>query len=83
MLSRDEPNKESMRLRLEEWEVTIQNITDECNHDKKKTTEILKDWRAKLEKEPTLLRPFQIDEIMRAVRDRLDNARRLNGFGKS
>ena len=83
MLSRDEPNKESMRLRLEEWEVTIQNITDECNHEKKKTTAILKEWRAKLEKEPTLLKPFQIDEIMRAVRDRLDNARRLNGFGKS
>ena len=83
MLSRDEPNKESMRLRLEEWEVTIQNITDECNHEKKKTTEILKGWRAKLEKEPTLLKPFQIDTIMRAVRDRLDNFRRLNGFGKS
>ena len=83
MLSRDEPNKESMRLRLEEWEVTIQNITDECNHEKKKTTAILKEWRAKLEKKPTLLRPFQIDEIMRAVRAKLNTTRQMNGFGKS
>jgi len=28
----------------------------------------------KLEKEPTLLRPFQIDEIVREVRRRLSNA---------
>ena len=83
MLSRDEPNKESMRLRLEEWEVTIQTITNECNHKKKKTTAILKDWRAKLEKEPTLLRPFQIDEIMRAVSGKLNTTRQMNGFGKS
>ncbi len=28
------------------------------------------EWRAKLEKEPTLLQPFQIEEIVRAVRAR-------------
>jgi hypothetical protein len=28
-------------------------------------------WRAKLEKEPTLLKPYQIDDIVRAVRTRL------------
>jgi hypothetical protein len=60
-------------MRLEEWEVTIQNIIDECNHDKKGSDRIFMAWRAKLEKEPTLLKPFQIDEIVRAVRGRLSN----------
>lgn len=60
-------------MRLRDWEVTIQEIVDECNHELKERTEdrILTKWRAKLEKEPTLLQPFQIDEIVRAVRLRL------------
>ncbi len=65
-----------MRLRLEEWEVTIQKITDECNHEQKGTDKVLMEWRVKLEKEPTFLKPFQIDEIVRAVRGRLSNASR-------
>jgi hypothetical protein len=28
-------------------------------------------WRVKLEQEPTLLQPFQIDQIVREVRQRL------------
>ena len=63
-------------MRLEEWEVTIQEITDECNHEQKETDKVLMEWRVKLEKEPTLLKPFQIDEIVRAVRRRLSNASR-------
>ena len=59
-------------MRLQEWEVTIQEIIDECNHEEKGADKVLMEWRAKLEKEPTLLRPFQIDEIVRAVRDRLE-----------
>jgi hypothetical protein len=60
-------------MRLQEWEVTIQEIVDECNHDQKESSEnrILTKWRAKLEKEPTLLKPFQIDQIVRVVRQRL------------
>ena len=60
-------------MRLQDWEVTIQEIVDECNHGVKERTEdrILTKWRAKLEQEPTLLQPFQIDEIVRAVRLRL------------
>ena len=60
-------------MRLEEWEVTIQEIIDECKHEKKGISDdwILMKWRAKLEEEPTALRPFQIDEIMREVRRRL------------
>jgi len=58
-------------MRLQEWEVTIQEIIDECNHEQKGTDTVLLAWRAKLEKEPTLLKPFQIDEIIREVRQRL------------
>jgi hypothetical protein len=58
-------------MRLEEWEVTIQEIVGECNHEEKGADKILMKWRAKLEQEPSPLKPFQIDEIMRAVRKRL------------
>ena len=63
-------------MRLQEWEVTIQKIVDECNHEQKGADKILIAWRAKLEKEPTLLQPFQIDEIVREVRQRLSNISR-------
>ena len=58
-------------MRLNEWEVTIQNIIDECKHGQTRVYTVLMVWRAKLEKEPTLLQPFQIDEIVREVRQRL------------
>jgi hypothetical protein len=60
-------------MRLQEWEVTIQEIVDECNHEQKGADKVLVAWRAKLEKEPTLLEPFQIDDIVREVRERLNN----------
>ena len=63
-------------MRLQEWEVTIQEIADECNQGQEERGEdrILMKWRAKLEKEPIVLQSFQIDEIMREVRQRLSNA---------
>ena len=63
-------------MRLKEWEVTIQEIVDECNHEQKGTDKVLMKWRAKLEKEPPLLKPFQIDEITREVRQRLNDLSR-------
>ena len=60
-------------MRLHKWEVTIQQIVDECNHDEEGSNKVLMEWRAKLEKEPTLLQPFQIDEIVREVQQRLSN----------
>ncbi len=63
-------------MRLQEWEVTIQKIVDECNHEQKGADKVLVAWRAKLEKEPTLLQPFQIDEIVREVRQRLSTVSR-------
>jgi hypothetical protein len=58
---------------LREWEETIQKIVAECGHGQKKPGTILSAWRAKLEGEPTLLEPQQIDEIIREIRKRLDN----------
>ncbi len=63
-------------MRLQEWEVTIQKIIDECNHEQTRVDTVLMAWRAKLEKEPTLLQPFQIDEIVREVQQRLTNLNR-------
>ena len=58
-------------MRLQDWEVTTQEIVDECNQGQEGVNKVLIAWRAKLEKEPTLLKPFQIDEIVREVRLRL------------
>ena len=65
-------------MRLEEWEVTIQKIIGECDHEQKGRGDdrILMKWRATLEEEPTALQPFQIDEIMREVRRRLSDVGR-------
>jgi hypothetical protein len=63
-------------MRLQEWEGTVQKIIDECGHEQKKADSILMAWRARLEKEPTLLQPQQIDEIIREVRQRLNNPSR-------
>ncbi len=63
-------------MRLEEWEVTIQKIIDECNDEQKRTDWVLLEWRVKLEKKPHLLQPFQIDEIVREVRRRLNDTSR-------
>ena len=61
-------------MRLQEWEVTIQKIMDECEQTRVDT--VLMAWRAKLEKEPTFLKPFQIDEIAREVQQRLSKLSR-------
>jgi len=60
-------------MRLQEWEVTIQQIVDECTHDEKGADRVFAAWRVKLGKEPTLLQPFQIDAIVREARQRLSN----------
>jgi hypothetical protein len=63
-------------MSLQKSEVTIQKIIDECNHEQTRVDTVLMEWRAKLEKEPTLLKAFQIDEIVRTVRQRLSNPSR-------
>ena len=61
-------------MRLEEWEVTILKMIDECNQEKSRSDRVLMKWRVTLEKEPTLLKPFEIDELVRVVRGRLSAA---------
>ncbi len=61
-------------MRLGDWKATIQKIIDECNQEQKGADKVFREWRVKLEKEPTLLQPFEIDEIVRAVRGRLSDA---------
>jgi len=61
-------------MRLEEWEVTILKMIDECNQEQSRQDRVLIKWRSTLEKEPTLLKPFQIDELVRVVRGRLSTA---------
>ena len=61
-------------MRLDEWEVTIQKIIDECKQEQKRLDALLAIWRATLAREPNLLQPFQIDQILREVRRRLSAA---------
>jgi hypothetical protein len=57
-------------MNLKVWEATIQQIVDEFCLEPNETghRRILTAWRAKLEKEPTSLLPFQIDQIVQDVR---------------
>jgi len=61
-------------MNLNAWEVTIRQIAGEVSFASKEAGRhrILTAWRAKLGKEPTSLLPFQIDEIVREVRTRLN-----------
>ncbi len=65
-------------MNLQEWEPTISQIVDESNHKPKESGKhkVLAAWRAKLEKEPTSLPAFRIDEIVREVRKRLPSGSR-------
>ena len=63
---------------LTKWEPTVQMIVEESNREPKESGKhkVLAAWRAKLEREPTVLKPFQIDEVVREVRRRVDSASR-------
>jgi hypothetical protein len=62
-----------MRMIMKEWEVTIRQIVDEIKQQPPKSRKhtVLMEWRVKLEKEPTSLQPYQIDEIVREVQKRI------------
>ena len=63
-------------MRLHEWEVAIQEIVEKCKHEERRQDKVLLEWRAKMEKEPSCLRPSQIDELVREVRRRLSKVSR-------
>ena len=60
-------------MNLKAHEATIQQIVDEFGLAPTEPGQqrILTAWRAKLQKEPTSLPSYQIDEIVREVRKRL------------
>ena len=62
-------------MKWQQWEPTIQQMVDECNRETKEAGKykVLTAWRARLAAEPHRLQPFQIDEIVRKVRDRFMN----------
>ena len=63
---------------LRKWEPTVEQIVAESNLQKNESGKhrVLTAWRTKLEQEPTVLKPFQVDEVVREVRRRLDSASR-------
>ena len=63
-------------MKLKDCEVIIQQIIEESNCDPKESGKqrILMGWRGKLAREPHLLQLYQIDEIVREVRNRLTTA---------
>ena len=65
-------------MNLTEWEPTIGQIADESKHEPTEGFQdnLLLAWRAKLAKEPTFSRSFQIDILMREVRKKLTAASR-------
>ena len=65
-------------MQLKEWEATIQQIADESNRETAEAgkNRVLTGWRSKLERQPTALKAFQIDEIVREARKRFVDAKR-------
>lgn len=63
-------------MQRKEREAIIQRIVEEFNRASKEAGKqrVLVEWRAKLEKEPILLSLHQIDEIVRAARERFIKA---------
>ena len=62
-----------VQMDLKDWEETINQIVEEIKQEPPKCGKhkILNSWRIKLEKVPTSLLPFQIDEIVREVHKRI------------
>ncbi len=59
-------------MNVNRWEVIIQEILEKFSRQPKEPGQyrVLSEWRAKLAREPHLLQPYQVDEIVREVRKR-------------
>ena len=64
-------------MNFKKWEGIIEEMTAAFNLESMESgrNRVLTDWRKSLAKEPHLLQPFQIDEIVREVRRRLTPVR--------
>jgi hypothetical protein len=65
------------------WEASIRQMVEESSHEPKESGQqkVLLNWRARLQLEPHVLKPFQIDEIVREVRKRLTSVSQHSGSG--
>jgi hypothetical protein len=65
-------------VQVKEWEAMIQQIADESNRELAESgrNRVLTTWRSKLEQQPSALKAFQIDEIVREARKRFVEAKR-------
>lgn len=63
-------------MNFRNWEEIIQKMSEDFRLQTKESGRnlILTEWRKSLSKEPHLLKPFQIDEIVREVRKRVTSA---------
>ena len=73
LLATDLANTKEQSMKLRDWEQTIVQIVEQSNQEPKESgkSKLLMEWRTKLSRDPHLLQPFQIDEIVREVRKRL------------
>jgi hypothetical protein len=73
LLATDMNDAKEQAMKLSDWQPTIQQMIAECNHQPNESgrSRVFMAWRAKLAQEPHVLQAFQIDRIVRAVRDRL------------
>ena len=60
-------------MNVQKWEATIETMTEAFNLETKESGKnvVLTEWRKSLANEPHLLKPFQIDAIVREVRKRV------------
>lgn len=63
-------------MKVQNSEVIIPEIIEQLNLSPTEPLQqkVLVEWRSRLAKEPYLLQPFQIDQIVRDVRSKLVNA---------
>ena len=62
-------------MQFQDSELIVQQILGDFARERNegRKDKILIEWRVKLEKEPTLLKPFQIDKLVRDVRRRVSS----------
>ena len=60
-------------MNLKGWEAIIGQMVNEASQEpgESRRQKVLLAWRVKLEKAPSSLQPYQIDAIIREVRNRL------------
>ena len=74
-----------LAMNFRNWETIIQKMSEDFHLQSKESGRnlVLIEWRKSLAKEPHVLKPFQIDEIVREVRKRVTSAQEPVGSTNS